>query len=89
MIKIVIPKIKADWKIFAYSLQFDIPTVKAIENDCRDSEQCCRKLFEEWLSTEHGAIPKTWCTLLQKIKEVDSLFAAADNIKTELDRKYT
>ena len=89
LIKIVIPKIKAEWKHFAYSLEYDIPIVKAIEIDCRNSEQCCEKLFEDWLSTEHGVAPKTWCILLQKIKEVENLFAAADDIKRQLDRKFT
>ena len=89
LIKIVIPKIKAEWKYFAYSLEYDIPIVKAIERDCRDSEQCCEKLFEDWLSTEHGVAPKTWCILLQKIKQVERLFAAADDIKSQLDRKFT
>ena len=89
LIKIVIPKIKADWKHLAYSLKYDIPTVKAIERDSRDSGNCCEKLFEDWLSTDYGATPKTWHTLLQKIKEVDSLFAAADDIQRELTRKLT
>ena len=89
MIKIVIPKVKANWKHLAYSLKYDIPDVKAIERDCRDSEQCCEKLFEDWLSTNHGVSPKTWCTLLQKIKEVNSLFAAADDIKRELSKQFT
>lgn len=89
LIKIVIPKIKADWKHLAYSLKYDIPTVKAIERDSRDSGHCCEKLFEDWLSTPHGATPKTWHTLLQKIKEVDSLFAAADDIQRELTTKLT
>ena len=89
LIKIVIPKIKAEWKHFAYSLEYDIPIVKAIERDCRDSGHCCEKLFEDWLSTEHGVAPKTWCILLQKIKEVESLFAVAEDIKRQLDRKFT
>ena len=89
LIKIVIPEIKAEWKYFAYSLKYDIPFVKAIERDCHDSEQCCVKLFEDWLSTGHGAAPKTWCILLQKIKQVESLVAAADDIKRQLDRKFT
>ena len=88
LIKIVIPKIKAEWKDFAYLLEYDIPTVTAIERDCRDSKQCCQKLFEDWLSTEHGVAPKTWCILLQKIKEVESLVAVADDIKRQLDRKF-
>ena len=90
VIKIVIPKIKADWKHLAYSLQCDIPVVRAIEMDFSGhSQRCCEKLFEYWLSTDHGATPKTWHTLLQKIKEVDSLFAAADDIKRVLSRKFS
>ena len=89
LIKIVIPKIKADWEYLAYSLKYDIPTVKAIERDCRDSGHCCKTLFEDWLSTDHGATPKTWHTLLQSIEEVESLLAAADDIKKELSRKFT
>ena len=88
LIKIVIPKIKADWRDCAYSLGYDIPTVIAIEKDCTDSKQCCEKLFIDWLTTEHGVAPKTWCTLLQHIKEVASLFAAADDIKKQLDKIY-
>ena len=88
LIKIVIPKIKADWNRLAYSLGYDIAAVKAIERDCTDSEQCCEKLFEDWLTTEHGVAPKTWRTLLQHIKEVASLFAAADDIKKQLDKNY-
>ena len=88
LITIVFPKIKADWKHLAYSLKYDIPTVKEIERDSRDSRHCCINLFIDWLSTPHGASPKTWHTLLQKIKEVDSLSAAADYIKREPTR-YT
>ena len=88
LIKIVIPNIKADWKHFAYALEYDIPAVRAIERDCHGSGKCCEKLFEDWLCSEHGAAPKTWGTLLKKVKEVESLFAAADNIKEQLDKKY-
>lgn len=87
LIKIVIPKIKADWKHFAYSLEYDIATVKAIERNSRDSQQCCENLFEDWLTTENSAFPKTWSTLLQKIRQVDGLFTAADDIKRELSNK--
>ena len=89
LIKIVIPKVKAEWEYVAYSMQYKIATVKAIKKDCNDSEQCCMSLFEDWLSTDHGVAPKTWCILLQKIKEVDSLAAAVDDIKKELVTKFT
>ena len=89
LIKIVIPKIKFEWEYLAYSMQYKIATVKAIKKDCSDSQECCKTLFEDWLSTDHGAAPKTWSTLLQKIKDVDNLVAAVDEIKEELGRKFT
>ena len=89
LIKIVIPKVKAEWEYLAYSMEYNIATVKATKKDCSDSEECCKTLFEDWLSTDHGAAPKTWSTLLQKIRDVDSLAAAVDNIKGQLRRKFT
>ena len=88
LIKIVIPKTKSEWEYLAYSLQYDVATVRAIKKDCKDSEQCCKTLFEDWLSTPHGASPKSWSTLLQKIEEVDNLFTTADDIRKELSRKF-
>ena len=84
LIKIVIPKVKAEWEYLAYSMKYNIATVQAIKEDCRDREECCKTLFVDWLSTDHGAAPKTWSTLLQKIKDVDSLAVAVDDIKREL-----
>ena len=89
IIKIVVPKVSAEWEDLAYSMQYSIATVKAIKKDCSDCQPCCRKLFEDWLSTDYGAAPKTWSTLLQKIKDVDSLATAVDDIKRELSRKFT
>ena len=89
LINVVIPKVKADWKHLAYSLEYDIPTVKAIQKDSHDTGDCCENLFEDWLSTDHGAAPKTWCTLIKRIEQVESLFAAAAEIKKELSRKLT
>ena len=89
LIKIVIPKVKAEWEYLAYSMGYDIGAVKAIKKDCSDSEECCKTLFEDWLSTDHGVAPKTWSTLLQKIRDVDSLAAAVDDIKGQLKTKFT
>ena len=84
LIKIVIPKVKAEWEYVAYSMEYDIATVKAIKKDCRDDKECCKTLFEDWLYTDRGVAPKTWSTLLQKIRDVDSLAAAVDDIKSQL-----
>ena len=88
LIKIVIPEVKAEWKHLAYSMKYNTATVKAIKKDCSDSAECCETLFEDWLSTDHGAAPKTWSTLLQKINDVDTLATAVDDIKGQLSRKF-
>ena len=77
LIKIVIPKIQSEWEDVAYSMRYDITIVKTIKEDCQNSEKCCKKLFEDWLTTSHGATPKTRFELLNRIKEVDSLKATA------------
>ena len=83
--KIVIPKIQAEWEYVAYALRYQIPTVKAIKAKCNDNpKKCCKELFEDWLSTDHGAGPKTWSTLLDKLKEVEDLAAATNDIMNEL-----
>lgn len=89
LIKIVIPKIKHVWKYVAYSMQYNVSDVKGIEKDSSDSAESCLKLFENWLDTTNGATPKSWRTLVQCIKDVDELAAAAERIITELNAKYS
>ena len=84
LITIVIPKIQAEWEEVAYFLRYDVATVKAIKEDCHDSNKCCRKLFEDWLSSSRGVTPKTWSKLLERIKAIDSLKAASEDIEKEL-----
>ena len=89
LIKIVIPKIQAEWEEFAYSMQYDVNMVKTIRKDCTNSEICCKKLFEDWLTTSRGIAPKTWYTLLERIKEVTSLQSVAEAIEKELEVAFT
>ena len=84
LIKVVIPKIQSEWEDVAYSMQYDINFVKTIKEDCQNSEKCCKKLFEDWLTTSHGVMPKTWFVLLERIKEVDSLKATVAAIEVKL-----
>ena len=79
--EIVIPKIQAEWEDVAYALVYDITTVNGIRQKCNyNPKKCCRELFEDWLSTDHGAHPKTWKTLLDKLKKVKELAAAYNEI---------
>ena len=85
--KIVVPKIQADWEDVAFALRYKIPTVNAIKASCNyNSKKCCQELFKDWLSTDHGVGPKTWLTLLEKLKEVVDLRAARDDIINELKK---
>ena len=82
--KIVIPRIKAEWKNVAYSMRFDLRIIDAIHEDSRSFQQCSQKLFTNWLTTNNGPTPKTWNTLLKRIKDVDSLVQAAEEIENDL-----
>ena len=79
--KIVIPRIKAKWKNVAFSMKYSSLTIEAIERESYDLEECCQMLFTKWLSTSHHP---TWKALLDYIKDVDDLVAAAEEIENEL-----
>ena len=79
--KVVIPEVKAHWYDLAYSLNYEIAQVQLIERDGRDVSERCTKLLQDWLDTNHGCTPKTWEKLLERIKEVEKLYAAAGRIK--------
>ena len=84
---IVVPQIKAEWEDVAYALRYEITTVKAIKaKHNEDPKKCCRDLFIDWLSTDHGVGPKTWSTLLEKLKEVEDVAAATQEIINELQK---
>ena len=84
LIKIVIPKVMGEWRNLAFCMTYDIGEVNAIRKDSQDVEECCGKLFENWLSTSHHPAPKTYKTLLNHIKKVDKLSSAHKEIEKEL-----
>jgi len=88
LIKIVIPKVKASWEDVAYSMGYDVYFVEATKEDFSNLDKRCRKVFTDWLTTSHGPTPKTWQTLLSKLKDVDDLKAAVESIDKELSEHY-
>ena len=84
--KFVIPEVKAHWEDLAYSMKFTISQVEAIERDrdLRGLDDRCTKLFKTWLNTDNSCKPKTWQKLLERIKEVTELYAAAERIEKAL-----
>ena len=89
IISIVIPEIKAKWEYVAFSMQYSIPAVEAFKKDSSDCGGSCFNLFKDWLSTSHGVTPKTWRTLLNRIKDVDGLQFVVQDIERKIIEKLT
>ncbi|XP_065900605.1 uncharacterized protein [Dysidea avara] len=82
---IVVPRIMAYWEDVAFALRYKIPTVTGIRETCHtDPKKCCQELFKDWISTENGVSPKTWSTLLNKLKQVQELFSVTKEIRREV-----
>ena len=79
--KLVIPEVKAHWEDLAYSMDYKTAQIQAIKRDGKDVSERCTKLLQDWLETNHGCAPKTWGKLVEKIKDVDELYAATERIK--------
>ena len=85
LISIVVPRVAAYWNKVAFHLEFSIPAVKIISKKFpNDPECCCVELFEQWLSSDEGAQPKIWSTLLESLKCIKHLRAATEEIEKEL-----
>jgi len=82
--KFVIPEVKAHWKDLAYSMGYEITDVDAIDRDGSNVGDRCTELFKDWLESPRGCTPKTWKKLIERIKNVDKLYAAADRIQKKL-----
>ena len=64
-------------------MRYGIADVDAFNKE-KSLEECCEKLFADWLTTNHGPEPKTYETLLKHIKKIDKLFAASKQIEQDL-----
>ena len=87
LLKIVIPKIKANWEDVAYSMRYSVYEVDAIATESLSLKERCVKLFTNWLTTAHPPTPKNWLTLLEQLKQVNELTAAVEEIEKELSKK--
>ena len=86
LLEFVIPEIQERWKNVAYIvLHCDIETVEAIQKKHQnDIEECSQELFKIWLTTAQGVKPKTWSTLIEKLKKVKGLTSATEVIENKL-----
>ena len=77
------------WKDVADFLDYDINIIEGIaEKYKEDPKKCCDGLFRDWLSTNRGVAPKTWDTLLTRLKEIDQLATAVSDIEKDLDKFF-
>ena len=85
LLRMVVPRISPFWEDVAYALHYRISIVESIGTKHNsDPKKCCRELFKDWLTTNNGAAPKTWLTLLDRLKEVEELAPATEVIMKEL-----
>ena len=90
LINIVVPRVAAYWKDVAFNLDFKIPTTRIISEKCfHDPENCCKELFERWLSSSEGKSPKNWSTLLTSLKCMEDLRNVTEKIEKELETLTT
>ena len=82
--EIVAPKMMAEWESLAFCMRYTPADVAAFTKDAKNLKECCKNLFINWLSTNHGPKPKTYQTLLEHIKRVENLTAASEAIEKDL-----
>ena len=80
----VAPKMMAEWESLAFCMRYNPDDVAAFRKDAKDLKECCRNLFTNWLTTDHGPKPKTYQTLLKHIKKISNLTAAFKAIEKDL-----
>ena len=86
--QLVIPSVAAEWKAVADYLEFTLPMIKIIEEQCRsDPVKCCIELFRQWLSSDYGAGPRTWSTLIKSLKEIKQVSMVTEQIELKLNCK--
>ena len=83
--KLIIPQVSYCWRKLADYLEYSVAKKKEIEERQRgDPYKCCVELMEDWLTSDRGVAPKTWCTLVSVIKEIEELASSANSIEQHL-----
>ena len=84
------PRVAADWDKVAVQLEFDDATIRIVQRRCRDDpEECCYQLLRKWVTTNKGAGPKNWATLLSALKKIRQLRSVTEQIEDDLTQLTT
>ena len=88
--KYVFKHIAYKWDEIADILEFPIAQKRLIDKTGRsDPAECCKRLFEDWLTTDAGISPKTWGTLLEEVDNNGSFEKSLGEIKRDLQEHYS
>jgi len=85
MHEVVIPNVSFCWRKIADYLDYPFPKKKEIEERQNgDPSKCCVELMEDWLTSDRGATPKTWHTLVSVLKGISELSGVSHSIEQQL-----
>ena len=84
LMEIISPYVMDKWERLAYCMRYMPGEIQTFRKDSQDLEECCIKLFSDWITTDHGPVPKTYQTLLNHIKQIKDLTAASEEIERNL-----
>ena len=82
--EIVAPKIMRKWEFLAFCMRYTPAEIAVFKNKAWNLKECCKNLFDNWLTTDHGPTPKTYQTLLKHIKKITDLAGASEAIEKDL-----
>ena len=86
--KIVIYRIASKWSMVADFLEYSIEFKELISAQCKlDPLECCACLLQDWLSSERGVSPKSWCTLIGTLRKIKMLTATTEKIVNDLKQE--
>ena len=86
--QIVIPRVASDWEQVAYYLDYEVEFIRLLRRHRTIGDlECCKVLFEDWLSTSNGKSPKTWSTLIRVLREVEQFKSTTEKIIRDLVRE--
>ena len=86
--KIVIHRIAAKWSMVADFLEYSIEFKDLINACCKlDPLECCTYLLHDWLNSDRGVSPKSWCTLIGILRKIKILTATTEKIVNDLKQE--
>jgi len=78
-----LPNIAAEWRTAAINLDFELSTIKIIqEKGGNDPERCCLEMLGKW---HERSGHKTWKTLLSALKDSVKFTNICDEIEKKLE----